>query len=403
MGKDKNGKELGTGITQRADGTYCGRYVDRFNNRKCVYSKNIRELKKKLNEAISDDKKLLSIRGNVTLDEWYGTWFEVYKRYSVKPSTLREYDYIYRHDISPRLGKMKLTAIYKTHVQAVVNELHLAGYGYERQDKVRMIMSDICNRAIEDQYLIINPAKGVRTRAKKPKGGEALTREEQKDFFEWAKFSFFYNAFVVHVNTGLRPGELFALTKEDIDMGSGMINVAHTLVYEKYLDDECKTFHLESPKTDASYRNLPMNSVCKEYIQKQIELKERMDIKFPTGCPYLFVSSVNHPIEATIYNDAIAMVIRYMNFQRLREDEMARFSGHTLRHTFATRCFEAGIPPKVVQKYLGHATLQMTMDLYVHVMQDVKATDIEKICADDFYEGAEYSMDEIMKNGVVVA
>lgn len=113
-----------------------------------------------------------------------------------------------------------------------------------------------------------------------------------------------------------------------------------------------------------------------------------MDVKFPTGCPYLFVSSVNNPLEATIYNDAIAMVIRYMNFQRLREDEMYRFSGHTLRHTFATRCFEAGIQPKTVQKYLGHATLQMTMDLYTHVSEDVQLRGIEKICKSNNEEKA---------------
>lgn len=274
MGKDNKGKELGTGITQRSDGQYCGRYVDRFGNRRCVYSKNLREVKKKLNNAIANDQKLLSIRGNVKLDEWYNIWFEVYKRHSVRPNTLRKYDYIYKHDISPRLGNMQITAIYKTHVQEMINQIHKAGYGYERQEEVRLIMTDICNRAIEDQFLIVNPARGVRTRAKKPKGRKVLTVEEQEDFFNWVKFSFFYNAFQVQVNTGLRPGELFALTQDDIDLDEGFIRVNHTLVYQKYLDDECKTFHLEDPKTEMSLRSVPMNSICREHIIRQIKLKE---------------------------------------------------------------------------------------------------------------------------------
>lgn len=58
------------------------------------------------------------------------------------------------------------------------------------------------------------------------------------------------------------------------------------------------------------------------------------------------------------------------------------FSGHTLRHTFATRCFEAGVQAKVVQSYLGHATLKMTMDLYTHVTEERAAVDIERIVKD---------------------
>ena len=58
---------------------------------------------------------------------------------------------------------------------------------------------------------------------------------------------------------------------------------------------------------------------------------------------------------------------------------MTMFSSHCFRHTFATRCFEAGIQPKTVQSYLGHATLQMTMDLYTHVTEQKASDDIERI------------------------
>lgn len=60
-------------------------------------------------------------------------------------------------------------------------------------------------------------------------------------------------------------------------------------------------------------------------------------------------------------------------------EEFKKFSGHVLRHTFATRCFEAGIEPKVVQRYMGHASLKMTLDLYTHVTSEKAATDIEKL------------------------
>ncbi len=380
MGKDLSGKELGPGVYQRKDGSYCGRYFDRFNRRRCVYSVSIRELRRKLNAAIAEDKQLHSVRGSVTLDQWFETWIEVYKKNTVRPNTLKDYDRTYRRFISPKLGKMKITDIYKSHVQEIINGAHENGYGYEMQNKMRLVLNDICNRAIEDQFLVVNPVRGVRLKAKKEVKSDALSIEEQKEFFDFATFSFFYNAFQVQVNTGMRSGEMFALTEDDIDFDSKIIHISKTLVYEKYLGDKKKTFHIEDPKTRSSKRDIPVNSVCKEYLERQIRLKNIVAVKYPSDCQFLFVSSQNTPLEVTIYNDAINTVIRYMNLSRIREDEMKHFSGHTLRHTFATRCFEAGISPKVVQSYLGHATLQMTMDLYTHVMKEQAISDIERIC-----------------------
>ena len=156
-----------------------------------------------------------------------------------------------------------------------------------------------------------------------------------------------------------------------------------TLVYQKYLTDERKEFHVEPPKTKQSYRKVPINSVCRTYLEKQIELKEVVKSKRPKQQnEYLFVTKFNTPINSQIYSDAIKAVIRQINLTRSFDDEFEIFSGHTFRHTFATRCFESGIEPKVVQSYLGHASLKMTMDLYTHVTQDKSSADIEKIVPD---------------------
>ena len=383
MGKDLKGKDLGKGFCQRKDGTYYARYVDRFGKRKDIYCVNLKELKQKYREAIANNENLTNVRKEMTFSAWTEIWFDVYKKNTVRPNTRREYDFIYKSFLKPVLGDKRLTDIYKTDVQALINDLQRQGYGYERQNKVRILISDICNRAIEDQYLIVNPAKGVRVHGKKSKDSKVLSKEEQAEFLEWAVTSFFYNAFQVEVNTGLRPGELFALTRDSINWEMKTIKVEKTLVYQKYLTDEKKSFHLEDPKTESSKREVPINAVCMEFLKRQIKLKDMLDVKYPTGVPYIFVSSLNNPLESQIYSDAIAAIIRNMNYQRIQEDEMWYFSGHTLRHSFATRCFEAGISPKVVQKYLGHASLQMTMDLYTHVMDSVSSDEIEKICLSD--------------------
>ena len=380
MGKDLKGKELGVGITQRKDGRYQARYTDRWGNRRTIYNKNLRDLRKQLADAVSNNEHFTSIKSNITLDRWFDRWMEIYKDKSIRPNTKREYTHIYKKNISPFLGYRNINSLVKSDIQLLIDRAHDNGYMYERQSKIKVILRDMLQRAVEDNLIVNNPVSGIKLRADKQIKAEALTVDEQSTFFEYCKNTFYDNLFNVAVNTGLRPGELFALQLSDVDLDNGYIDVNKTLVYQKYLDDTCKTFHVEPPKTKQSYRKVPINSVCREHLLKQFELKKIVANKRPKQQnDYLFVSKFNTPLNSVLYSDAIKAVIREINLTRALDNQFETFSGHTLRHTFATRCFEAGVEPKVVQEWLGHASLKMTMDLYTHVTEDKSATDIEKI------------------------
>ena len=380
MGKDLKGKELGVGITQRKDGLYQGRYKDRFGKYKAIYNKKLGDLRKELAIAIADNQLYTSVRDEIKLDDWFKRWVDVYKKKSVRPNTLREYTHIYNKNISPILGNRNINSLVKTDIQQLIKKVNDDGYLYERQNKVKVILTDMFARAIEDDLMVKNPAKGVKLYQDKISSARALTIGEQDVFFEFCKNTFYDNLFNVAVNTGLRPGELFALTIKDINFEQKYIDVNKTLVYQKYLDDECKTFHLEPPKTKQSYRHVPINSTCIDYLKRQVELKEIVSSRRPKmQTDYLFVTRFNTPLNSVIYSDAIRSVIRRINETRNPKNQFDFFSGHTFRHTFATRCLEAGIQPKVVQSYLGHATLKMTMDLYTHVTDEKATEDIERI------------------------
>lgn len=383
MGKDLNGKELGIGITQRKDGLYQGRYKDRFGKNKTIYNHKLSTLRKELASAIADNQIYASVRDEIKLDNWFDRWIDVYKRKSVRPNTIREYTHIYKKNISPFLGERKINSLVKSDIQQLIERTDDDGYLYERQNKVKVILADMFERAVEDDLMLKNPTKGVKLYKSKDSKAKALTIEEQDTFFEYCKNTFYDNLFNVAVNTGLRPGELFALTLDDINLKENYIDVNKTLVYQKYLDDECKTFHIEPPKTKQSYRHVPINSICADYIAKQLELKKIVSNRRPKEQNnYLFVTRYNTPLNSVIYSDAIRSVVSRINETRTLDNQFKNFSGHTLRHTFATRCFEAGIQPKVVQSYLGHASLKMTMDLYTHVTVDKSSTDIERIVKD---------------------
>ena len=382
MGKDLNGKELGNGICQRKNGKYCARYVDRFGKRKTIYDDKISEIRKKLALAIAENENHISVKENITLDKWFGYWIDVYKKKSVRPNTLREYTHIYNKSISPYIGNYNINSITKSVIQNLILKADDSGYGYERQNKIKIILSDMFSKAMDDEFLVKNPAKSVRIYEKKKISAKALSKDEQEIFFECCAGTFYDNLFNVAVNTGLRPGELFALTEKDINLEEGYIDVNKTLVYQKYLDDDCKVFHVEPPKTCQSYRKVPINSLCRKYIERQIRQKNVIENKRPKEKnDYLFTTKFNTPLNSQIYSDAIKAVIDMINVSKSCDEEMEYFSGHTFRHTFATRCFEAGVSPKVVQSYLGHATLQMTMDLYTHVMPEKLNSDIERIAS----------------------
>ena len=382
MGKDLKGRELGNGFYQRKGGKYCARFVNACGKRITLYHSDLKELKKQYTEKMYESDHHLNLMDeNITVNEWYEKWLVVYKKNTVRESTLRLYKDIYRRMIAPGIGDMKLNSVRKIHVQNLVNELHeKMGYSWEVLDKVRRILNDMYGRAIEDDFAIKNPTKGVRIPTKKSDGYHVLTTDEQALFFETASGTYYDNMFNVAVNTGLRPGELFALTRDDLDMKKKVIYVRKTLLYAKFEGETEKSFRFGPPKTKTSVREVPINSICEKYLFRQFTLKNMISRKYQRDDEFsdlLFVTKRNTPINVQIFNDAIRRIIDMRNEMMDEFEQLPVFGGHTFRHTFATRCLEAGVKPKTIQSYLGHATLEMTMNLYVHTTDNVKQEEIE--------------------------
>ena len=387
VGRDLNGKELGTGIVQKKNGSYEGRYYDRFGNRKSIVNASLKVVKQRLNEAIFENNRQINIRKKIKLDEWYKIWMQSYKEGVVRESTKTQYVLYYKNHISPSLGNHYISEITQFDIRAFIKKLSDEGFGYEIKSGIKRVLSDMFNRAIENDLLSKNPAKGVQVFRKNEAKFYVLSRDNQEAFFRCVAGTFYENLFGVAINTGLRVGELAALTEDDIDFEKKLIHVSKTLSYQKYENDDGKTFHFGPPKTKSSDRYVPVNVICEQYLKNQIRLKKIIENKMPDSKStakefrnLLFVTKFNTPINAQIACDAIKRVVEEINLLRDPMEEMECFSMHAFRHTFATRCFEANIKPKTIQAYLGHATLQMTMDIYTKVMQDFKQDEMQKLC-----------------------
>lgn len=246
MGKDLKGKELGKGISQRkSDGQYIGRFTNKLGKRQVIYNRNLKQLKVDLKQAIYEDENSLSlIDSTIKLDDWYVKWMDIHKYNLIRENTRRHYNNIYYKHISPVLGNYRISEITQLQIKSLIKSLDEKGLKYETQNKTRIMLLDMFNKAMIDNFVRMNPAKGISVKRNEEVERRVLTVEEQKVFFDCCKGTFYENLFVVAITTGLRMGELAALRECDLDFESKIINVTRTIVYQKLDGDTKKDFIL---------------------------------------------------------------------------------------------------------------------------------------------------------------
>ncbi len=380
-----SGQKLPKGIYIRPNGLYMG-CICYKGERHSLYDRNLNELQKKMTDLRYELQHGFYVKEtNLTMDDWFNTWLEDYKKDSVKYGTYSLYQRSYRLYIQKPLGKMKLSEVRPDHIQHLYNTMSRANYNQQTINIVANIVYGMLKQAVKNQLIPRNAAEAA-TKPKKQKKKEELrimSQEEQKLFLHYAAQSLYYRVYVVALGTGMRCGELRALEWSDIDFKNRIIHVTGTLKFhsgEGYVKD--------TPKTAASDRKIPMleevYKILKEQRRKQQEMRLQV-AEFWQPRPGLenlvFTSEYGRkgygiPIgEGSLNNDLKRIV------QRINEDgyEFTAITPHSLRHTFATRGLENGIPPKVMQDLLGHTSITMTLDIYSHVLPDTKEIEMQKI------------------------
>lgn len=367
MGKSLKGKELGKGITQRKDGLYQARFVNRFGKRQTIYAKTYNDITKKLRDSQYEDEKQLNIvNSNMTLDEWYVVWLETCKM-NCRDTTKRTYKIQYNR-LREELGWRKLKDLNLVVIQKAFNHLKTDS---SRRD-CKAVLVDMLNRAVEADLLNKNAALSVNTKIERKEAVEkrVLTTEEIKLLYQSSKGSQLYPFFVVALNTGMRIGEILGLTWDCVDFDNNMLRVEKTLCHLSNNGNAIYEFH--PPKSKAGKRNIPMSKQVKEVLQEQKAWHDGILTRFQPQAGFenlVFTSKANHPLNASNIRTAILYLVDRINEVNPAE-KFERFTPHCLRHTFATNCIAKGMRPKTLQKLLGHNSLQMTMDLYCHVLDE---------------------------------
>lgn len=204
--------------------------------------------------------------------------------------------------------------------------------------------------------------------SKKEREVKGFTQEEQKRFLDILND---YKAprgrneyrlqLLIELYSGMRMGEINALKLKDVDLKKGLVHVRSTI--SRGL--EYRNFIKEGAKTDAGVRDIPINKALEKVLK---EAQER---------------AKKNPFDLLFYDygkkDLVTTSQVNCFFHRIcKKADISKRGQHALRHTFATRCIEAGVPAVVLKNWLGHKDIHMTLDIYADVFESMHNSAMEK-------------------------
>lgn len=393
--KDNKNRVLKEGEYQRANGSYEYKWRDKLRERRSIYGKTLEELREKELDVLRDALDgIRADKNDLTVNNLYDLWVQL-KR-GLKDNTFQNYKYMYTQFVQDDFGKMKIAEIKRTDVRAFYNmladERHLKT---STIDSVHTVLHQVLELGVEDDYLRYNSSDNALKELKKAHNNDsekrrALTLPEQELFENFlgqkGQYNRWYPIFIVMLWTGLRVGEITGLRWCDIDLEEETININHTLVYYNKGKVEGCAFAVNTPKTEAGKRIVPMLPKVKEAFLLEKEYQKECGLKCNAVVDgytdFIFINRFGGVQHQGTLNKALRRMIRDCNYQVLDQNKkkdvtiLPRFSNHSLRHTFTTRMCEAGVNIKAMQDILGHADAETTMDIYAEATKDLKRSEL---------------------------
>lgn len=354
----------GENIYKRKDGRYEGRYIKGYTpDGKAIfgylYSRCYKDIKEKLLQAKAEIKKNNKVvSSNLTLSEWYDIWYE--QQHHIKQSTQTIYQSYANKHIKPKLGKLQLNMLTSTIIQSFVDQLSESLSG----KSVRAVLSmlKLCINAARAENLIDNIVENIKLPKLLKKDIRILTPDEQLILEKEIEQKNDDNdiGILICLYSGIRIGELCALTWDDIDLNRGLIIINKTMYRVKSNDGIHKTkINISTPKSANSQREIPIASFL---LDKLSRLRKSSGYVINKNGKY---------IEPAVYGRYFNRLISRIGLPKVRF--------HSLRHSFAVRALELGVDIRTLSELLGHSSVATTLNFYGHSLPEHKRKQIELI------------------------
>ena len=298
-----------------------------------------------------------------TIREIAEAWKE-YKRPYVKQSTMAAYVLILENHILPEFGDND--SLHEHEVQAFVLKKIEHGLSVKSVKDILIVLKMVMKFGVKKEWMthyewdIKFPANN------QPKELEVLSVANHRKILDYVQHNFTFMSLGIYISlsTGLRIGEICALKWSDINVTDGTITVQRTIERIYVVEGEKKHTQLviNTPKTVNSCREIPMS---KELLAMVKPMKKVVNGNF------YVLTNEDKPTEPRTYRNYYNKLMEKLNIPKLKY--------HGLRHSFATRCIEAGCDYKTVSVLLGHSNISTTLNLYVHPNMDQKKRCINKM------------------------
>ncbi len=395
--KDNKNRVLKEGEYQRTNGTFEYKWRDKIGKRHSIYAKTLEELREKENDVARDVLDGLRLdKSNLTVNDLFNRWIQLKK--GLKENTFQNYKYMYTQFVEDSFGNMKIADLKRSDVRAFYNYLaDSLNLKASTIDSIHTVLHQVLELAVEDDYIRYNPSDNALKELKKAhnndfKKRKALTVSEQELFENFLRkegqYHRWYPIFTVMLWTGMRVGEVTGLRWCDIDLDKGEINVNHTLVYFDKGNSTGCVYAINTPKTKAGSRTIPMMKKVKEAFLMERDYQEECGLTCKAVVDgysdFIFINRFGDVQNQGTLNKALRRIIRDCNYEVLDKGEknpttLPNFSNHSLRHTFSTRMSETGINIKAMQDILGHADAETTLQIYTEATRDFKEKQIIKL------------------------
>lgn len=347
-------------------------------NRKTVYGKTRKEVATKINEKQNE------INNNTFVDKSNVIFYELAQKYiddRYNSNIITATTYLSN---TYALNRLKQTNIYYAKIQDITADfinkelVKLKKYSASVIEKEKSIISNTLDLAVLNKLIYNNPFS-IKKSIIIPKSDvptrevDALTVDEQKALVEELnnKNYRYKEIILIALYSGMRIGEILALEDKDIDFINNVIHVNRTLTK----NENQKIVVGTKTKTYAGKRDVPLFPQIKCYFENM-----------PQGLIFSYNSKIILPVTINsafkrICKNAGIRLDKYPLHRGKKVIQLNTSKAHThmLRHTFATRCIEAGMQPVVLQKILGHKDISVTLNTYTSVFNKFKQTEIEKV------------------------
>ena len=338
--------------------------------RKYIYGKTRQEAQEKLDQAKMLLRAGIDLEDRTTVGEYAQMWYNVYKKPDLREKSKESIVNALNNHILPYLSSVPVQDVTPMAIKNCLN--HLSDSSHSLYRTVLQVLRALFDSAIDNRLIVVSPVpKNLKAKGHASKEKLPLTREQETILLDALSGTRAHLLIWLLDATGVRRGEALGLMWDCVnldDIQKATIFIRRNLVFVRG-----RSVLEDTPKTDSGFRELPLPADLAAELLKKRKTAKSLFVFPKSDGQMMSESSFRRLWEMIDARRVLPPVTEFGADQQevdrhpwIRRTIDFDVTPHVLRHTYATRCFEAGMDVKEVQRLLGHATPDITMKIYLH-------------------------------------